>query len=218
MRGAARDVVVDEFDEPAIAVIPSALDFGVVAVGESRELDVSIRSVGELDLTWISAATDGATTTEFSTSATGLPATISPDGGHVVTVSYAPVDEGPDFGSLLIEHDGANAPSPLVVSLFGSAPPSADTPFLRGDANLDGHVDIGDGIRLLDYLFRGGVVLTCRDAADYNDTGTVDLGDPVFVFNWLFRGGPTPPDPGPRDCGPDPTDDRLDCAAYLPCE
>jgi hypothetical protein len=209
--------VVDEFDEPAVAAVPSALDLGVVAVGESREMNVSIRSVGELDLTFTSAAIDGATTTEFSASVTGLPAMISPGDSHIVTVSYTPDDEGPDFGSLLIEHDGVNAPSPLVIVLFGSTLPSTDTRFLRGDANLDGRVDIGDGIRLLDYLFRGGVILTCRDAADYNDSGSVDLGDPVFILNWLFRAGPTPPDPGPRDCGPDPTDDSLDCTSYLPC-
>lgn len=81
--------------------------------------------------------------------------------------------------------------------------------FRRGDIDLDGRVAITDVIRLLEYMFRGGIAPQCFDAADGDDNGVVNLTDAVFLLDFLFRGGPWPPDPGPDICGPDPTRDNL---------
>ena len=83
---------------------------------------------------------------------------------------------------------------------------------LRGDANLDGAVVvIADAIQILGGLFDPEVTLLCLDAADVNDDGAVDLADPISLLNFGFGGnGPPPAAPFP-DCGPDPTDDALDC-------
>jgi len=97
----------------------------------------------------------------------------------------------------------------IVVEVEESVPAQ----LLRGDANGDGGVDIGDAIWSLSYLFSGGRAPPCFDAADANDTGKLDLSDPIFALNYLFTGGREPPAPGPRSCGPDPTTDNLDCAA-----
>ena len=43
--------------------------------------------------------------------------------------------------------------------------------FVRGDANVDGAVDVSDGIATLDGLFQSGDELPCGDAADANDSG-----------------------------------------------
>ena len=82
-------------------------------------------------------------------------------------------------------------------------------PFLRGDCNADGRVDIADGVSTLNVLFVGGEEPPCRDAADTNDSGVLDISDAVAIFNHLFADGDAPPMPGPSVCGPDPTRDEL---------
>ncbi|MBI4601620.1 MAG: hypothetical protein HY721_06630 [Planctomycetes bacterium] len=90
-------------------------------------------------------------------------------------------------------------------------PPPPPDRFRRGDANSDGRLDLSDGIRILNYLFLGGVALECLDAGDTDDGGAVDLSDGVRIFNHLFLGGAPPAAPGPTDCGPDPSEDELAC-------
>ncbi len=81
--------------------------------------------------------------------------------------------------------------------------------FVRGDANGDTVIDIGDAVFTLSHLFAGGPGL-CLDAGDSNDDGAVDVGDPIFVLAFLFSLGPPPPTPFPT-CGLDLTPDTLTC-------
>ena len=115
-----------------------------------------------------------------------------------------------------IDGDGV---SDLIVSrrhsdayiLFGG-PGLGSFRFRRGDANLDGAVDVSDAIGVLDYLFQGGQTPRCLDAADADDSGSVDLTDAVYLLGFLFLGSQAPPDPFP-DLGLDPTEDQLGCEA-----
>ncbi len=101
--------------------------------------------------------------------------------------------------------------------------PELPMTFMRGQANADGALDIGDAICLLSYLLGPAgnpckdQVPTCLDAADANDDGAVDISDGVFILQNLFAGGPAIPPPYP-DCGVDPTVDALGCSSYPPCE
>jgi hypothetical protein len=92
--------------------------------------------------------------------------------------------------------------------------------FHRGDANVDGGVDLSDAVFILGYLFLGGAPPICADAADPDDDGRHLLTDAVYVLNFLFLGGNAPPSPGPppATCGAD-TDppDHLGCEAYDSC-
>lgn len=92
-----------------------------------------------------------------------------------------------------------------------TSPALAQVDFLRGDANVDGVVDIADVSFLLE-LGLGGGGLTCRDAADADDSGDVGIPDFMAIAN-LSLGGPPLPPPGPAP-GPDPTPDALDCNSY----
>jgi CD109 antigen len=86
-------------------------------------------------------------------------------------------------------------------------------PFLRGDSNADGEVNISDPVSTLGYLFLGAwseANPICRDAADTNDDGTVNITDPIVLLQYLFLGGPAPAAPFP-EAGMDPTEDGLDC-------
>jgi len=61
-----------------------------------------------------------------------------------------------------------------------------------GDVNKDGEIGLGDVIKLLNYLFRGGEGPDPGCLGDANTDGNVGLGDAVFILNYLFRGGPEP--------------------------
>lgn len=64
---------------------------------------------------------------------------------------------------------------------------------LCGDAHLDGCVECGDAIYIINYLYRGGnpppdPILR----ADVNNDCIVDVGDAVYILNYLFYAGPAP--------------------------
>ena len=90
-------------------------------------------------------------------------------------------------------------------------------PFLRGDANADGKVDIADGVATLGFLFGGDQAPSCLDAADTDDSGQIDIADSIGIFNFLFLNGVPPAPPGRNKCGEDPTDDGLSCNKYSEC-
>jgi len=83
----------------------------------------------------------------------------------------------------------------------------AQPAFIRGDANRDGDLDLGDAVAVLYHLFRGKPV-ACPDAADANDSGVVDLADAVTILGRLFRGAAALPRPSETP-GADPTADGL---------
>lgn len=87
-------------------------------------------------------------------------------------------------------------------------------PFTRGDADGDGEFSgLFDAIFVLEYGFLQGKTPPCLDAADADDSGDVDgLLDAIRILNYAFVDGPAPPDPGPDECGGDPTGDAVDCA------
>jgi IPT/TIG domain-containing protein len=97
----------------------------------------------------------------------------------------------------------AAGPAPVVVknSDGKSSPPRDFTVlalplFIRGDANLDGSVDISDPVAILFHLF-AGVPRTCLAAMDTNSSGVVDISDVTFILTALFLGGAAPSAPYP---------------------
>lgn len=106
----------------------------------------------------------------------------------------------------------------LFVLLPGLSPVRAQSvPFIRGDADVSGAVDLTDGIRILRVLFVVPDLLPCPDATDLDDDGKLNIVDAIFLFRHLFQGGAEPPPPF-TDCGEDPTEDALACPSFPPCE
>ncbi len=91
--------------------------------------------------------------------------------------------------------------------------------FRRGDANVDGSVNLTDAIHLLGYLFLGGQAPRCQEAGNVNDDPAIDLSDPVSLLSFLFLGGLPPPAPGSASCGLDPggAGQTLGCLSYERC-
>ncbi len=97
-------------------------------------------------------------------------------------------------------------------------PPPGGIKFIRGDANANGFMEIGDPITVLMYLFQGGDEPPCLAAANANASTDVDIADGVFLLNFLFMQGPPPPHPFP-DCGyEDESVSNLSCESFPPCE
>jgi len=90
--------------------------------------------------------------------------------------------------------------------------PTLEVTFRRGDSNGDGMIDIADPVGLLQHLFTGGAAPICLDSGDSDDNGSVDIADAVLLLSHLFIDGVPPAAPWP-DCGLDPVDDALECAA-----
>ncbi len=102
-----------------------------------------------------------------------------------------------------------------AVTIIDNEPPPPVGEFVRGDANQDGQLNIGDPIRILNALF-GGQPTTCEQTLDANDDELSNIADPVFVLAYLFTMGPSPQAPFPA-CGSDPSAGALSCVSNLFC-
>jgi outer membrane protein assembly factor BamB len=116
-------------------------------------------------------------------------------GGGESIEAFSPWTLGPDTGlvysitavCLLPDDD-----NPLNDSLVKQAVAGEGFSFIRGDANRDWEIGLGDAVYLLNYLFRGEPAPQPFASGDCNCNGTVDLGDVVYLLNYLFKGGPEP--------------------------
>ncbi len=155
----------------------------------------------------------------------------SPDGITFTDVATKEIGTGTTQANLrsetlvgLASSSGSGVPVLPVRHIFGavSGPefnpiPIDDQPkFRRGEANVDGTLDLTDPITVLNFQFQGGPRPGCMDAADADDSGTLDLTDAIYSLNFQFLAGPPPPPPGPNLCGPDLTPDDLDCVRSCP--
>jgi hypothetical protein len=65
-------------------------------------------------------------------------------------------------------------------------------PYVRGDANYDGEINVADVVCLVNHLFRNGPSPIPYSAGDASGNGTIDVGDIVYLVNYLYRDGPPP--------------------------
>ncbi|MGE3166335.1 MAG: S8 family serine peptidase [Planctomycetota bacterium] len=117
-------------------------------------------------------------------------------------VSY--IDVGAPPGRKTYRVQGLNTTSGAIPVAC-----TVGVPFVRGDTNDSGGLNLQDVIVLLQHLFLTPG-LTCLDAADVDDSGTLNLVDGVALLSYLFAAGPPPPAPFPT-ADTDPTPDALGC-------
>ena len=65
---------------------------------------------------------------------------------------------------------------------------------IRGDANRDDIINVGDVVYLVTYLYRGGPAPDPICVGDANSDDIVNVGDVVYLVTYLYRGGPPPVD------------------------
>ena len=123
----------------------------------------------------------------------------------------------PESISAVVPEGLAAGPTEVTVGAPGGTRSNAVTievlssgaPFVRGDVDHSGSINVTDAVKILRHLF-AGLEIPCEDAADADDTGEINLTDAVYALNYLFTKGPEIPAPFP-DSGSDGTDDDLGC-------
>jgi hypothetical protein len=63
---------------------------------------------------------------------------------------------------------------------------------LRGDANVDGYLDIDDAVTMIEFIFAGGLIHGPIEIGDINCSHSVDIDDVVYFIDFIFMGGPYP--------------------------
>lgn len=93
----------------------------------------------------------------------------------------------------------------------------AGVPFVRGDTNSDGTVNIADAIVVVNYLFSSGAEPECLDSADADHSGVVNIVDITYVTYYIFVGGVDISAPFP-DCGLQPLGTpTVGCSSFSAC-
>ena len=137
-------------------------------------------------------------------------ATITWDGAGVGTSAISFVD---GLGNPAANNGIVFGQDPLYQPslIDGSVTIVNFNPFIRGDCNDDGIVNIADGINLLNFLFQGGPAPACDDACDSDDDADLAVNDAILIFNYQFSDGAPPAAPFPM-ADLDPTQgDGLGC-------
>jgi len=67
-----------------------------------------------------------------------------------------------------------------------------EPPFIYGDTNGDGLIDLADVVFLINYLYYNGPSPSPYETGDVTCDGLVDVADVVFLINYLYRTGPPP--------------------------
>jgi hypothetical protein len=152
---------------------------------------------------------------------TGFPLKVAKAFGEVllttpgeITLTFASGNESHAAPNIFTVDNLSRPAKQLIPGKVRVEKPPLVPAFIRGDVNLDAHVDISDAIALIDWRFSGASPPPCEDAADANTDDGLDLTDGVFILLFLFLGGdrPLPPQGTP---GPDPFRGDLQCAQPL---
>lgn len=64
--------------------------------------------------------------------------------------------------------------------------------YMRGDANADGTINVGDAVYIINFIFKDGPAPTPDIAGDTNCDDTINVGDAVAIINYIFKGGDAP--------------------------
>lgn len=64
--------------------------------------------------------------------------------------------------------------------------------YIAGDANSDLSVNIGDGVYLINFVFRSGPAPEPLESGDANYDGDSNVGDAVYLINYVFKSGMEP--------------------------
>jgi hypothetical protein len=206
----------DEFTPPAspfVQITPAPLDFGPVPMGTAAVESVEIRNVGSENLALLSVTLSGESA-GFNLVGQIPQITLIPGTSLFVELIFEPLQEGASQGMFVVT-TGGTASAEIRVPVVGT---SGGARFRRADSNVDGRVDISDGIFTLNWQFAGTLAPPCLLSADANRDFGVDISDVIFTLTYQFNGGMPPPAPL-NVCGTDNEAELagLDCGSYPPC-
>jgi uncharacterized cupredoxin-like copper-binding protein len=168
---------VPSTEMPTLAVIPGALEFGSVAVGDTKSLDVQLTNLGgadAADLTISGATLSGTGASHFSQTF-GSSVSLAPGESTTVRVHFSPSATGTHTASLGISHSAGG--SPFQVPLSGSGVAAAGPLLGASPSSLAfGSVTVGQTAAL-------GVELTNTGANDLTVQGATIGGTDAGQFS-----------------------------------
>ncbi len=132
--------------EPAIAWSPSSLDWGAVLSGQSITKVVTLSSVGTSDLEVLTVYLATGTSSDFYLVGNPAPVTLAPGAVTEVQVSYAPSDEAPDAGNLMISSNDPDTPQ-AMVPLTGELEQAPDIELIPTTLAFD-QPGVGNGLTM----------------------------------------------------------------------
>ncbi|MCA8962318.1 MAG: hypothetical protein KDC38_17455, partial [Planctomycetes bacterium] len=180
---------------------------GITAVGAGL-FDIAVGAINEEIVTRVVRVDNAGAPVGFEYAT--QPTTLS---GFLNGIAYTTAGADGDIGEYLVGND--------TNTIYAITVASQGAPFIRGDANGDGTLNLIDVTYHLQVLFGASSPTPgCQDALDADDNGAVaggdGLTDVMYTLGYLFMGGPAPSAPFPA-CDVDPTDDALTCTTYESC-
>lgn len=101
-------------------------------------------------------------------------------------ISGTPVDTGLVQVSIRATGNAGGSETELISFHIAAAP------YLSGDADNSGGVNISDAVYIINYVFNGGPAPNPMPAGDADCSGAVNISDAVYLINYVFSGGPAP--------------------------
>lgn len=200
--GGAVEIASDDPDEPVallslageafvlpdIEVDPEEVDFGLIEVGLTASDAIAVRNLGAGPLSVTSVQLSGGG--ELAFLSPDLPGTVPAGGEVTIEVTYTPVDDSSDVGSLTLQSDDPDEPV-VEIELLGDGHLFADVDVSPiqiefGEVQVD---DVVTGTVQIANLGNDALVLTgCSVAGDTAFSisvnpcgGVVDAGDTVAL-------------------------------------
>ena len=123
------------------------VDLGAAEVGASTQADVTLTNTGQAPLAVSGLALAGTDAADFAVAAGGdacAATTLQPGGSCTVTVTFSPLAVGARAGTLVVTHDGLNAPFSVQLQGQGNAPTGAPALSVQGGTSRDfGRLGVG---------------------------------------------------------------------------
>jgi hypothetical protein len=160
----AFEILINDSLRISTEVLPS------VIVGEVF-YEQLISSGGTGTVAWFDRDND-LTETGLSMNATGLIAGLPQTAGII------------QFTALVSDAVGCNDEKLLSIEVLA--------PYVCGDANNDGDLNVADGVYVIGYVFNGGPPPDPLCVGDTNGDGDVNVADAVYMIAYVFSGGPPP--------------------------
>ncbi len=117
-----------------------------------------------------------------------LPYGLTFNDGLVGTITGTPTYKSTFYFSIALQ-DGS---APALTDTVAVNLRVVDPPYVCGDADRSGSVDISDAVYLIAYIFSGGPAPNPVEAGDANCDHSIDISDAVYLIAYIFSGGPAP--------------------------
>lgn len=112
------------------------------------------------------------------------------NGGTVGTVIGTPTWKATYFFNVeLVDSDSPAKKDTLSMSIT-----IADPPYVCGDADQNGIINISDAVALIGYIFGAGPAPNPLISGDCDCNSLVNISDAVYVVSYIFGSGPAPCD------------------------